>query len=187
MAADPARKRATYDDVLGAPPHLIAELLDGELHTQPRPAARHARASARLGALLVGPFDRGRDGPGGWILLHEPELHLGDDVVVPDVAGWRRERMPELPDVAFFELAPDWACEILSPGTARNDRGKKRRIYAREGVRHLWLVDPSARTLEVYRLEQGHWVEVTTFEGEAPVRAEPFEGVELDLGELWER
>lgn len=187
MPGDPAPKRTTYDDVLAAPEHVIAEILDGELHMQPRPSFRHSRFASRLNGTLVGPFDRGRGGPGGWILLFEPELHFGGDVVVPDLAGWRRERMPELPDVPFAVLAPDWVCEVPSEATSRLDRGKKRRIYAREGVRHLWLADPRAETLEVYRLEGAHWLEVATFEGDGVVRAEPFDAIELELGALWAR
>jgi Uma2 family endonuclease len=187
MAANPAKKSATYEDVLAAPEHLVAEVLDGELHTQPRPAFRHASFASSVLESLGPPFRRGRGGPGGWLILFEPELHLGRDILVPDIAGWRRERMPELPDVAFATLAPDWVCEVFSESTARIDRGVKRRIYAREGVRHLWLADPRAETLEVYRLENGRWVEIETFEGDAVVRAEPFDAIELALGELWAR
>jgi Uma2 family endonuclease len=172
-----------------APEHEVAEIIDGELHVMPRPRARHARTASGLGMKLGPPFDLGDGGPGGWILLDEPELRLGPrpDVLVPDLAGWCRERMPELPDVAAFELAPDWVCEVLSERTEATDRGKKRRIYRREGVGHLWLVNPETRTLEVYRLEGGRWLEVDTFEGDAVVRAEPFDAIELDLAVLWSR
>jgi Uma2 family endonuclease len=187
--SEPARKRATYDDVLTAPEHMIAEVIDGELLLQPRPAMPHASAGSALFGMLFDPFRRGRGGPGGWVILYEPELHLGDepDILVPDLAGWRRERLPETPDAPFITLAPDWVCEIISPGTARIDRGRKRRVYAREGVGWLWFVDPLAKTLEVYRLEAGHWVEVATFEADAVVRAQPFDAIELELGVLWER
>jgi Uma2 family endonuclease len=114
---DRTRKPATYADVLAAPDHVVAEILDGELHLSPRPAPRHAAASSGLGGALHGPFDRGRGGPGGWRILDEPELHLGADVVVPDLAGWRRTRLPRLPDEAYFTLAPDWICEVVSPST----------------------------------------------------------------------
>ena len=116
----PAKRRATYDDLLAVPDTLVAEILDGNLVTHPRPAAPHARTASRLGMDLGSPFDRGRGGPGGWIILYEPELHLHADVVVPDLAGWRRERMPEMPVGPAFELAPDWACEVLSPAPPRS-------------------------------------------------------------------
>jgi Uma2 family endonuclease len=182
---DPAKRRATYEDVLAAPQHAIAELIDGNLVTQPRPASKHALVSAALGGELHGPFMRGRGGPGGWILLYEPELHLKGDVLVPDFAGWRRERMPQVPDTAAFEIAPDWVCEILSPSTAATDRAQKLPIYAREAVRHAWLIDPLARTLEAYRLERGQWLVVGTWRDDARVRAEPFEALDLDLAGFW--
>ncbi len=183
---DPAKRRASYDDLLTVPESLIAEIIDGDLVTQPRPASPHARAASRLGIDLGGPFDRGRSGPGGWILLDEPELHLHGDVLVPDLAGWRRERMPEMPRAAAFELAPDWVCEVLSPSTAATDRTAKLRIYAREQVAHVWLVDPDARTLEAYRREQRQWLLLGTWRDSEHVRAEPFEVFELELGALWE-
>ena len=177
---------ATYEDLVAVPDHLVAEILDGELYSSPRPAPRHARAYSRLGALLIPPFDFGRGGPGGWTILAEPELHLGRDVLVPDIAGWRRERMPRLPDTAYFSLAPDWVCEILSPFTAAIDRAKKLGIYAREHVAHGWLVDPIARTLEVLDLQSGRWVLAATHAGGEIVRAQPFEAIDLDLAVLWE-
>jgi Uma2 family endonuclease len=176
---------ATYDDLVAVPEHLVAEIVDGELWTSPRPAPRHARASSRLGHRLGPPFDEGRGGPGGWQILDEPELHLGEQTLVPDLAGWRFERMPRLPETAYFTLAPDWVCEVLSPSTMQLDREKKLRVYAGHGVRHAWLVDPLARTLEVLRLEGAHWTLIDTHTGEAVVRAEPFEAVALELGALW--
>lgn len=181
------RRPATYDDLLAVPDHLVAEILDGDLHTSPRPAPRHAQATSGLTIDLGGPFDRGRGGPGGWHILAEPELHLGDDVVVPDLAGWRRTRLTELPEQAFFTQAPDWVCETLSPSTERIDRGKKLAIYAREGVAHLWLLNPVAETLEAYRLEQGRWTLLVTHAGDVAARIEPFDAVELELWRLWGR
>ena len=177
---------ATYDDLLAVPSHLVAEILDGELHTSPRPAPRHADAATGLGGALRGPFDRGRGGPGGWRILGEPELHPGRDVVVPDIAGWRRARLPQLPDQAYVEVAPDWICEVLSPSTAAIDRVKKLTIYAREGVGHAWLVDLIDQTLEVLALEGSRWVLVATYAGADVVRAEPFLAIDLDLTLLWE-
>jgi Uma2 family endonuclease len=171
---------------LALPDHLVGEILLGELHTHPRPAPRHARAYSALGYLLGGPFDGGIGGPGGWSIIDEPELHLANDVIVPDMAGWRRERMPSLPDTAWFELAPDWACEILSRSTARTDRVLKMPLYAREAVKHLWLVDPDAHMLEVYRLaEDRHWLLLATLKDSDSVRQPPFEAVEFSLGALW--
>lgn len=183
----PAHKRATYDDLLAVPSHLVAELIHGVLHTHPRPRAVHSRASSRLGGILFDPFDRGRGGPGGWIILDEPEFHLGEEILVPDLAGWRRERMPQLPDVAFFDSAPDWVCEVLSPSTEAVDRTQKLPIYAQHGVRHTWLINPVLQTLEVLRLEGGSWRLLSTVQGHATAHAEPFESLELSLAELWAR
>ena len=186
-------RRATYADLEAVPAHRVAELVRGVLHTFPRPAPKHARASSRLGFELGGPFDTGKGGPGGWQILVEPELHFPDptepgeiDAVVPDLAGWRIERMPELPETAYFALAPDWICEVLSPSTTAFDREQKRPLYAREGVRHAWLVDPIARTLEVFTLGAvSRWVPAGVHRDDARVRAEPFDAIELDLRVLW--
>jgi Uma2 family endonuclease len=183
--ASPVKRRATYDDLLLVPDHQVAEIVGGDMHVSPRPASRHALASAGLGGQLWGAFQHGRGGPGGWWILDEPELHLGEDVLVPDLAGWRRERMPEFPDTPAFTQAPDWACEVVSPSTERLDRARKLPVYARERVAHVWLVNPLARTLEVYRLAEGRWLLVATHEGTARVCAEPFDAVELALGPLW--
>ncbi|MBM4321171.1 MAG: Uma2 family endonuclease [Deltaproteobacteria bacterium] len=181
-----AHREATYQDVLDAPEEMIAEILDGELVLSPRPAAAHANSASDLGADLRIQFGRrGGGGPGGWQILYEPELHLGRHVLVPDLAGWRRERMPVVSRVAFFEQVPDWVCEVLSPGTAVRDRMRKMRIYARHGVPHTWLVDPEARMLETYRLSDGHWLQLEVFAGDTRVRAEPFDAVELDMTGWW--
>jgi Uma2 family endonuclease len=183
---EPARRRATYDDVLRAPPHMIAEVIDGELHLQPRPAKPHAAAASALSEELGPPFKRGRGGPGGWIILYEPELHLRDDILVPDLAGWRRERMPALvAEEPFFALAPDWVAEVLSPSTRKIDRTDKLRIYARERVEWVWLVDPLLRTLEVLRRAEVGWSLRGTWRDDELVRAEPFDAIELDLSILW--
>jgi Uma2 family endonuclease len=179
------KKEATYADLLALPENVIGEIVDGELIASPRPAAPHARASSILGGDLGPPFDRGKGGPGGWWIVDEPEVHLGRQVLVPDLAGWRRERMLAFPTDAFFTLAPDWVCEVLSPSTASFDRVKKMRVFAAEGVGHAWLVDPVARTLEVYRLAEGRWVLLSAHEGTEVVRAEPFEELEIALSDLW--
>ena len=181
----PFDRPATYDDLVKLPDNLVAEIVGGELHASPRPAPRHAVASSGLGPLLVGPFQWGRGGPGGWWILDEPELHLGGEVLVPDLAGWRRTRMPSIPETAFFPLAPDWVCEVLSPSTAALDRARKLAIYAREGVAHGWLIDPIARTLEVLQLESGRWSILATHLGDEVVRAEPFATSELALRDFW--
>lgn len=163
----------------------MAELIGGELRLRPRPAKPHAAAASALGEELGPPFKRGRGGPGGWILLDEPELHLAEDVLVPDLAGRRRERLPALDAEPYFTLPPDWVCEVLSRSTSKTDRSEKLPIYAREAVRHAWLVDPIVRTLEVLRLEQGRWSILGVFRDEQIVRAEPFEALALELGILW--
>ena len=188
MGGEPAKRKATYEDLLQLPDHVVGELIHGVLHAMPRPASRHARASSLLGLELSGPFDRGRGGPGGWVILDEPELHLpGGHVLVPDLAGWRRERMPEMPDVAAFEIALDWVCEVLSPSTAAIDRADKLPLYASWRVGHVWLVDPGPKTLEVLRLDGATYRLVVTHAGEVAVRAEPFDAVAIDLGALWSR
>ena len=185
MTAKPLKKGATYEDLRDVPDNFVAEMFDGDLYASPRPAIRHAHAAAVLGGKLMEPFHNGRNGPGGWVILDEPELHFGNDVLVPDLAGWRRERLPEAPDEAYITLAPDWICEVLSPSTEPLDRGKKLRIYARQPVAHAWLVDPLRRMLEVLSLESTVWRVLAVHEGQARVRAAPFEAIEIELGELW--
>jgi Uma2 family endonuclease len=181
----PLDRPATYEDLVKLPEHMVAEILDGELHASPRPAPRHARAGVSVGAMLAPPFDHGLGGPGGWWILAEPELHLATDVVVPDLAGWRRTRMPRLPDTAYVALPPDWLCEILSPSTASVDRTTKLAIYARERVASVWLIDPHVRTLEVLQWEGGRWTLVATHAGVEVVRVVPFSDIKLDLSLIW--
>jgi len=178
-------KRATYEDVLNAPENKVAEILDGELFLSPRPAMRHAGAQAAIHGTLWSRFHDGERGPRGWIVVTEPELHLGAAIVVPDVAAWRRERLPSLPDRPWLDLAPDWVCEVLAPSTERIDRGRKLRAYAKAGVQHAWLVKPTDWSLEVLRLREGAWTIVGVWEDSAVVRVEPFEAIELELGRLW--
>ena len=180
-----APRRATYQDVLDAPEHRVAEIVDGTLYTHPRPASPHALASSSLQGDLSSAFQFGRGGPGGWWIIFEPELHLAEDILVPDLAGWRRERMPDYPDTAYFTLAPDWVCEVLSPSTRKYDLCAKRPIYAREGVAHLWLVEPVARTLEAFELRDGQWVLIATVADADPVCIRPFDAITFSLGDLW--
>jgi Uma2 family endonuclease len=183
--ADPATKHATYEDVLNAPPHQVAEVIDGALHLSPRPAGPHSNVASVLGEELGPPFRRGRGGPGGWLILDEPELHLGRDILVPDIAGWRRERMAKVENVPYFTLAPDWLCEVASPSTEKTDRSRKLPIYATEGVKHVWIIEPARRTLEVFRLVGQDWLLLGVHKDDDRVRAEPFEAIELDLALLW--
>jgi Uma2 family endonuclease len=183
--AQPALQPASYEDVLNTPEHLVAEIINGQLQTHPRPAPRHAVAYSSLGDELVSPFGKGKGGPGGWWILDEPELHLSGHVLVPDLAGWRRERMPRLPDTAWFELSPDWVCEILSPSTARLDRIEKMPLYADQGVRQIWLVDPELRTLEAFENREGQWTMIAALEEDNPVSVPPFDAITFDLSLLW--
>ena len=180
-----ASPRATYQDVLDAPPNMVAEIVDGVLYTHSRPAATHSIAVSGLGMLIGPPFHFGNGGPGGWWILHEPELHFGDDVVVPDIAGWRRERMPEMPNEAYFTLAPDWVCEVLSPSTRKLDLGGKRVVYTRARIDYLWFVDPDARTLEACRLRGAEWMLIDRLYEDAPVSLPPFEAIRFSLADLW--
>jgi len=184
----PMRKRASYQDLLDLPEHVVGEIIEGELYTSPRPSSPHAFAAAAMTSDLFGSFSGppGQSGRiGGWWILAEPELHLGEDVVVPDLAAWRRERMPRMPSVAYFKLRPDWVCEISSPSTAALDRDRKLGVYARESIPHGWIVDPLAKTLEIFRLKGDAWVTVATHAGAERVKAEPFEAVELELQSWW--
>jgi len=185
----PAKRRASYADVLAAPAHLVAEIVNGELVTSPKPGPAHSEAGMALAIELGPPFRRGRGGPGGWRILFEPELHLfgGADVLVPDLAAWKIERMPELPETAWFDLVPDWICEIASPSTAGFDRADKMPLYARAGVRFAWIVEPANQTLETFELQNQRWTLIETFRGDRGVRAVPFDAIELELGALWAR
>ena len=186
-AAHHDRRQALYDAYCAVPEHQRAEIIDGTLYVSPRPAPRHTNATSVLGAGLNGPFQLGRGGPGGWWILDEPELHLvALEPMAPDLAGWRKERMPTLPETAFFTLAPDWICEVLSKSTETVDRTKKLPLYAAHGVAHVWLIDPIAKTLEVHSLgDDRRWRDVRIYEGDTCVRAEPFAAIELDLAALW--
>ena len=186
--ASAARKRATYEDVLSAPEHMIAQVIDGELLLQPRPARRHTRVASRIGSSLDGPFDRGVGGPGGWFILFEPELHIGANgrqILVPDVAGWRRSRVPEFDDGAFFDIVPDWVCEVLSPSTASIDRGRKADIYAATGVGHMWLFDTDDCQMEAFENVDGRWLRLGAYAG-CEERIAPFDPVPIDVPMLRE-
>ena len=186
--SDPARRSATYEDLVALPANMVGQIVFGVLHAHPRPAPKHAQAASTIGEELGPPFKRGRGGPGGWLILDEPELHLGPHVLVPDLAGWRRERMPEMPvDKAYFDLPPDWVCEVLSSSTAALDRGDKLKVYGAFGVKHVWFVDPEAKTLEILEHGEKGYVVHEVFAGEERVRAVPFDAIELELALLWAR
>lgn len=183
--AQPRHQPATYADIEALPPNVVGEILYGQLVTQPRPALPHIAAASAMGGVLNPPFQFGSGGPGGWIIADEPELHLGPHVVVPDLAGWRRERLAGRENVAWVDIVPDWVCEILSPSSEVYDRGVKRRIYATYGVDHLWLLDPRSKLLEVFRRQNGDWLLTHNFAGEENVSAPPFDAVTFSLGLMW--
>lgn len=180
-----AGRLASYNDLLALPEGVTGEIINGELHTQPRPAVRHGVVESALNAELGGPFSRGKGGPGGWIFVTEPELHLAGHVLVPDLAGWRRERAEGLLDQVHSSVGPDWVCEILSPSTAAKDRTIKLPIYAALGIPYAWYVDPIARTLEAFNLIDGRWSLCATAANDAKVRIEPFDAAEIELAALW--
>jgi len=184
---EPQRKPTLYEYLEGLPEGMTGEILNGQLHAQPRPAVPHVIAGSVLGSELLGPFQKGMGGPGGWWILIEPEVHFVYDteVTVPDLAGWRRKRMPYPPEGHRIEVVPDWVCEILSPSTASKDREVKMPLYARYGVPYAWLIDPGQQTLEVYRIDDGIWIESGFFSGTDQVVAPPFEAVSIDLGLFW--
>ena len=181
----PKPRNATYADIEALPPNMVGEIIHGVLHAMPRPSPRHGIVAGELTAELGLPFSRGRGGPGGWMFIPEPELHLGSNIAVPDLAGWRRERLTPFPQSAFISVAPDWLCEVLSPSTEQHDRTDKLPVYAEHGVNHCWLVDPIKRTLEALALSGGSWQLVTTVKETDSVVAPPFETHSFQLDVLW--
>jgi Uma2 family endonuclease len=178
---------ATLADLEALPPHLKGEIIDGELYVQPRPRAAHANVEGGIVEDLRGPYHRGLGGPGGWWILPEPGIEApGSPEFSPDVAGWRRERMPKLPEGAPIRVVPDWICEVLSPTTRGYDQVTKRRFYPRIGVEWLWYVDVEARSVTVSRLAGEKWIEVAVHGDDEKVRLEPFASVEIELASWWE-
>ena len=179
------RDHATYEDLLQVPENMVAELIDGELFASPRPAGPHTNAASAVGAFVMPPFQFGRGGPGGWWILDEPELHFARNVLVPDLGGWPRERMPQFPQNHVFAIAPDWICEVVSPASGRLDRIRKMPIYAREQVRHAWIIDPLQQSVEVFANEDDTWRMVAAHAENEVVRLAPFQEIEIDLALLW--
>jgi Uma2 family endonuclease len=179
------REHATYEDLMQVPDNMVAELIDGQLYASPRPAGPHTNAASALGFFLGPAYQFGRGGPGGWWIHVEPELHFGRNVLVPDISGWRRERMPQFPQNHVFAICPDWVCEVVSPSSGRLDRIRKMPIYAREGVGHAWLVEPLQQTLEVFANDGESWRVIATHGENEVARIPPFEQVEIDLTLLW--
>jgi Uma2 family endonuclease len=188
VMAEPARQivPATMADLEALPEHIKGEIIDGVLYTQPRPRARHQRVIAVLDHNLLGPYDLDGGGPGGWWILPEPGIELpGSPEFSPDLGGWKRERMPELPEDTSIHVVPDWLCEIFTPRTRSYAQEIKKPFYARIGVTWIWYVDLGAQTFTVSRLHEGKWLELGVHVGDQRVRAEPFEAVELDLAPWW--
>lgn len=183
--SDPARKPATYEDLHNIPENMIGEIINGELIVSPRPSPKHMYVTTILSGEIGPPYHRGRSGPGGWIFLAETEVRLGEDTVVPDLAGWKKERFPAKLEHNWIPVAPDWVCEVLSPGTLRNDKVRKMPIYAHHGVGHIWLIDPLAMTMDAFRLESGRWVLLASFSENDKVRVEPFQEIEIHLEDMW--
>lgn len=183
--ARPVKRPATYADIEAAPEHLVAEIIGGELMTHPRPSPRHGAAATSLADELTGPFQKGRGGPGGWVFVIEPEIKFGGDILVPDLAGWRRESLPGHPKRNYFEAVPDWVCEVLSGSTEKRDRTLKKRIYAESGVPYLWLIDPRLQLLETFELRDRLWTDIGTWNSADEVRAPPFDAISFSLADLW--
>ncbi|MCV3241520.1 Uma2 family endonuclease [Mesorhizobium sp. ZC-5] len=183
--AETVNKPVTYADLEAVPPHLVAEIIDGVLRTHPRPSPRHSGAANAISAKLTDPFQWGGGGPGGWVFFVEPELKLGTHILVPDIAGWRRERLSAYPETNYFEIAPDWVCEILSASTEIRDRTVKMRIYAEEGLPYFWLIDPRLQILEAFELVEGRWAKVGAWSSDDQVSAPPFDAISFSLADLW--
>lgn len=186
--SEPEKKRATYEDLYSIPENMTGEIIDGELIVHPRPSRKHIFAASRLDKKLGAPYEFGEGGgPGGWIILVEPEIQLGEHILVPDLAGWKEQRYPEEESSNSITVVPDWVCEVLAPQTAGHDRVKKMAKYASFAVGYAWLLDPIITTLETYKLESGRWVLLAAHEGSEKVRVEPFQEVEIDLEHLWRK
>jgi len=184
MTGSPKR-RATYADIEAVPDHLVAEIIAGTLYTHPRPSPRHGLAASALGAKLGDPFQFGNEGPGGWVFVVEPEIKFATDLLVPDISGWRRERLSAYPERNYFEIAPDWVCEILSGSTEKRDRTLKMRVYGEARIPHLWMIDPRLQILEAFENREGRWTKIGDWNSDDAVRAPPFDAISFSLAVLW--
>lgn len=175
-----------YNQLTELPENLTGEILNGQLYTNPRPSGKHVSVATNLSIDIGSPYQRGKGGPGGWRILVEPEVHfvLDTEVVVPDVAGWRKERLPEVPESHKFMVVPDWVCEIYSPSSENIDRKIKMPLYARFGVSYLWMVHPIQQTLEAFKLHNGNWQLQGAFENKDEICVEPFESISIKMHEL---
>lgn len=186
MSKTTAQSPATYADIEALPPHVVGEIINGVLYSQPRPSNEHGFAYTSLTDEIVGPYQKGRGGPGGWLFLAEPQLRLGPHELVPDICGWRKDRMPRLPRTKLVDnIVPNWVCEFLSDSTEKRDRGEKRTLYANYGVDHVWLVDPRVRSVEVFQRLERQWLAVGYFTDTEKMAAPPFEAITIDLSFLW--
>lgn len=186
--SDAAKKRADYEDLYSIPENARGEIVDGELVVTPRPSRQHTFTCSALDKEIGPPYQMGRGGgPGGWIIIVEPEISLRGDIFVPDLAGWKKERFPYSEETNWISVPPDWVCEVLSPNTFRLDRTKKMAVYAQHGVGHIWLIDPVAEMVEVFRLESGRWLLLGVFAENDRMQAEPFGEIEIALSDLWLR
>lgn len=184
--AEALKKKASYEDLFDLPDNMVGEIIGGDLIATPRPSRKHAVAASVLGGEILPAYQLGRGGgPGGWIIIDEPEISFGENILVPDLAGWRKERFPTSEETNWISVSPDWVCEVVSPKTVSVDKVRKMPLYAKYGVPHLWLIDPAVKTLDVFRLESGRWVLLATFVENDKVRAEPFPEAEIELGNLW--
>jgi Uma2 family endonuclease len=182
----PLQRPATYADLEALPEHIKGEIIDGVLYTQPRPRMRHSRAGLALGRAISGPYDFDADGPGGWWILIEPGIELPNaPEIAPDIAGWRRARLPPPDPDDPIRVAPDWVCEVLSRSNRAYDRKIKFPFYAKVGVSHLWVVDTAAHTVEIKKLIDGRWTEIAVFADDDVLCAEPFEAVQIPLAPIW--
>lgn len=180
-----AKRYATYEDLYTIPENAIGEIIEGDLYTHPRPARGHVWISSRLGHKIGPPYDFGDGGPGGWVILDEPEIGLGGSILVPDLTGWRKERFPREEETNWISVAPDWVCEILSPSTVQVDLIRKMPIYAESDVKYAWIIDPALKTLNAFRNESGKWIPIGSFKVDEHVQVEPFHEIAINLADLW--
>ncbi|MBF0226913.1 MAG: Uma2 family endonuclease [Desulfobacterales bacterium] len=179
------KKNATYEDLYKIPESMIGQIINNKLVVTPRPSYRHASVTSDLGAEIIPPYKFGRGGPGGWIILYEPEIKLGENIFVPDLAGWKKEKLLKLPATNYISISPDWICEVLSPSTEKTDRARKMPIYAQFGVSYFWIIDPIEKVLEIFKLSGNQWIVVGTYAEDDKVKPEPFQEIEIDLKNLW--